>query len=310
MVARHMVSRRTLSTLLREAGVTLPPRRASEPCPRCTNIIVLGSGYSGTSSVAHELHGLGWAFGERKHMIMDFGEDRRLIGVNQPYINETGLLWQRMVNPLHSNGSSNRSRSPMDTLAMRFGKPGRRLVSDNPEATRLLQSYALPALLHKRPFVLKDPRLIFTLHLWHSLLARLQDSHLCTGRTRHAKRLRRKLCSHRMRSSTGPVDRLPLVLSVARNLTAMRRSYLARANVTSAAAATRPQQAFEGLTVDEHIALKEAWRHWQLEMWPGPKLEVDLAAVQMGRRWNVMSRPVGCERQFSMAVARRYICTH
>ena len=303
-----MAGKKTLSTLLREADVILPPRRTSEPCPRCRNVIVLGSGYSGTSSVAHELNGLGFEFGERKHMIMDFGEDRRLIGVNQPYINLTGLLSQRTVQSLQGNGSSNRSRSSMDALARRFSFVGRRLVSDNPGATHLLQSYALPALLHRRPFVWKDPRLIFTLHLWQPLLARLQDSHLCTGRTRHAKRLRRKLCSHRMRSSPGPIDRLPLVLSVARNLTAMRRSYLARANVTADAAATMPQQAFEGLTVDEHIALKEAWRHWQLRMWAGPKLEVDLGAVQMGRRWNVMRHPEGCERQFSMAVARRYAC--
>lgn len=160
----------------------------------------------------------------------------------------------------------------------------------------------------------KDPRFIFTLHLWQPVFEALRNStspEECNKRLAHLKLAGRHrpvgrstafsfpstanvMCkgskrrkNHRREGYTmGPSSRLPLVLSVVRNRSLMRRSYLHRAFLTEADAG-RPHPKFNGLTVDQHVDLKEAWRRWQLANWPGPKLELQLADIYLPKRHNV-----------------------
>ena len=92
--------------------------------------------------------------------------------------------------------------------------------------------------------------------------------------------MRRARLAPRAQQLQGPIDRLPLVLSVVRNTTQMRRSFLRRAGLSDADGHL-PHAKFNGLTVDAHVALKEAWRRWQLARWPGPSLEIHLDHVHL-----------------------------
>lgn len=251
----------------------------------CRNIFVLGSGYSGTSAITAEVRRMGWRLGHSSQILQDYLEDKRLVAINSVYLNKTGLLGYETAGP-----------ESIDRLAARFAGLGRQLISEAPGPLELLRTYALAP--QQTPFVWKDPRLIFTLHLWHPVLAHPQNitSGMCKVQ-RHTPRLRngRAVCRHATSltrkqglGALGPSARLPLVLSVTRNLTLMRRSYLRRAGI-SAAQAAHPLPQFNGLTIGAHIALKEAWRRWQFARWPGPKLEISLSSVRLPKK-NVDSR--------------------
>lgn len=71
----------SMSELLADAGVQPPARREATATP---DVVVLGVGHSGTSTVALSLHALGWRI--RRNRLEFMGEDERLVEVRHSAI--------------------------------------------------------------------------------------------------------------------------------------------------------------------------------------------------------------------------------
>lgn len=140
-----VASQKTLGDLLHLAGQPVPPRThaTSKRCPDCNNIIVLGSGYSGTSTITAELHRLGWMLGEAGQIILGLSEEKRLINLQQRYVDATGLLGVAV-----STTDANRE---VEALARRHRYAGLQEITQNYDTQRLVDKYALPTILKQLP---------------------------------------------------------------------------------------------------------------------------------------------------------------
>ena len=115
-------------------------------------VIVLGAGHSGTSTVACELAGVGFRYQGNSHQC----EDSRVVRINQDYLQSRNLHHRVMSNFSEIDSFLTQPRS------LKLQK----LQKLQARAKRLLLS--LP-----NRFVLKDPRFVWTLHLWTPLFPRL-----------------------------------------------------------------------------------------------------------------------------------------
>ena len=121
-------------------------------------VLVLGAGHSGTSTVVAEILKMGYRQmtktpGFERHYT-EKHEDGFVVSANDRFVRRTGV------------DKVNVARDPrflQETVQAHYGV-GRCLVSDHPQLKKRLATYP-------RPGVLKDPRFVWTLHLWPDLFA-------------------------------------------------------------------------------------------------------------------------------------------
>ena len=167
-----------VAALLEAAGVSMNASR------RQPTVLVLGAGHSGTSTVTAEILKLGWRQwtstpGFERHFKKHY-EDGFVVHANDMFVKRTRV--DRV------NVNSTDPMAACAAAAVEYYGLGRCLVSEHAQLRRRWS-------LFPRPGCLKDPRFVWTLHLWPDIFA-----------------------------GEDP----PLLVHVRRDQTAIRRSYEAR----------------------------------------------------------------------------------
>ena len=140
----------SVAAMLADAGVNASRR---------PTILVLGAGHSGTSTVTAEILKLGWTQwrhtpGFERHFTQK-NEDGFVVHANDMFLQRTHL---DKVN-VNSGAPHTNATDACGHHAARLYGVGRCIVADHPQLARRWSFYP-------RPAVLKDPRFVWTLHLW------------------------------------------------------------------------------------------------------------------------------------------------
>ena len=170
-----------LKYLLVDAGAPAVAIKAA----RSVGLLVLGNGHSGTSTVALWANKFGW---KTANPWPGKGEDRQFVKYNNAYSKVTGF----------NDEKSALSVADVGALAAAQAGNGSALIADSKHTRQWYAKYG-------RPFLLKDPRLIWSLHLWTPLMERAGDLPLLVCVTRSHEEI---LASHKRRNEKVTADEL------------------------------------------------------------------------------------------------------
>tara|TARA_B110001452_G_scaffold46907_1_gene35872 strand:- start:157 stop:1119 length:963 start_codon:yes stop_codon:yes gene_type:complete len=218
--------------------------RARNASGTAAPVICLGLGHSGTSSVA-ALFAQSGDF-HVKTPLMPFWEESELVELNSRYLAETQAeryAWrgeskqqqqeQQAPTQLEGGGPKRPSLAPPPNASV-WAETGERLLTQNAAAGRLWADYTHPA-------VWKDPRLVWTLHLWTPIFE-----------------------AHR------EAVPLPLLVHVRRSPERVAESF-----------EKRPEQAVgrSREQILRFIERESEWATWQLASWPGASISFDIDSL-------------------------------
>ena len=223
--------------------------RARNTSGAAAPVVCLGLGHSGTSSVAALFAQSGDY--HVKTPLMPFWEESGLVELNSRYLAETRAdryAWrgrqqhqqqeqqqqqQEAPTQLQGGGPIRLSLAPPPNASV-WADAGAQLLTQNAAADRLWAEYPHPA-------VWKDPRLVWTLHLWTPIFE-----------------------AHR---TSVP---FPLLVHVRRSPERVAESF-----------EKRPEQAVgrSREQILDFIARESEWAVWQLASWPGASISIDIDSL-------------------------------
>ena len=217
----------SVAAILEAAGVNASGQ------PR--TVLVLGAGHSGTSTVTAEILKLGWRQltstpNFERHFTWTY-EDGFVIHANEIYLKQTGA---DKVNVNDTDPMAACTAAAADSYGL-----GRCLLSEHAQLQRRWKSFP-------RPGCIKDPRFVWTLHLWPDIF-----------------------------SAAG--ERPPLLVHVRREQAAVRRSHEARGEAEPSGL---------GMSLVDAVASRVHWAEWQLRRWCGPAVSFDVASLRHAGRAN------------------------
>lgn len=202
---------------------------------RPRTVVVLGAGHSGTSTVTAEILKLGWrqytsTSGFERHHTWTY-EDGFVNHANDMYLAQTSA---DKVNVNATDPMAACTAAAADSYAL-----GRCLLAEHEQLRRRWRSYP-------RPGCVKDPRFVWTLHLWPDVFAAAGEEP-------------------------------PLLVHVRRDQAAVRRSHLARGEAEPSSL---------GMSLVDAVASRVHWAEWQLRRWCGPAVSLDVASLRHAGRAN------------------------
>ena len=208
---------------------------------RPRTVVVLGAGHSGTSTVTAEILKLGWrqytsTSGFERHHTWTY-EDGFVNHANDMYLARTSA---DKVNVNAPDPMAACTAAAADSYGL-----GRCLLAEHEQLRRRWRSYP-------RPGCVKDPRFVWTLHLWPDVFAAAGEEP-------------------------------PLLVHVRRDQAAVRRSHEVRGEAEPSSL---------GMSLVDAVASRVHWAEWQLRRWCGPAVSLDVASLRhAGRANRYKSRP-------------------